>query len=85
MHDFVSVKDRLPEGGQECEVLRDYGMNYTTGCRFGIERTKYSTTGLRGFLCDAVSTGHVTHWRPAESMNVASMDDYPGLRGLFAE
>lgn len=87
MHDFVSIKDRLPEAGQEVEAMRDYGAvvlnggHHACGCRFGIERTRYE----KGFVCDMISTGHVSHWRPAGSMQVATADDYPGLRNLLAD
>lgn len=89
MHDFVSVAERRPDPGQDVEVLRDYGcvvMNngHTAyGCRFGIERTRFD--GGLMFVCDMISTGHVTHWRPAESLQVATVDNYPGLRDLLPE
>ena len=71
-HGFISTSWKLPEPGQEVEVLRDYGgivMNErhpAHGCRFGIERTRFERGPLGGFLCDIASTGYVTHWRVAE-------------------
>lgn len=71
MHDFLSINDALPSAGQEVEVVRDYSgpvMNTTSphfGCRYGIERTVFGGPGTFTFMCDVVSTGNVTHWRPA--------------------
>lgn len=80
MHDFVSVKDQLPENGQEVEVLRDFGRMVANhghaafGCRFGIERTRFGGCGVASFDCDMVSTGCVTHWRPVESVSYMQVD-----------
>jgi len=88
MHDFVNIADRLPEAEQEVEVLRDYGgvvanpQHHACGCRFGVERTKYTMGQMRGFVCDMISTGSVSHWRPACSMPVATVADYSGLDEL---
>lgn len=88
MHDFFTVGERTPGDGQAVEVIRDYGsavanpLHSSCGCRFGIERTRY-VFGL--FECDVCTTGHVTHWRPAEPMIAASIGDYPLLDRLVAE
>ncbi len=85
LSDFVSIGDRLPCEGQEVEVFRVFGLvgnpcHSHYGCTCGIERTTFSS-GI--FLCDAATTGSVTHWKRAESWPVASGDDYPGLRDLI--
>ena len=84
MFDFVNVKDQMPDDGAEVEVLRTVGYFAPTGyCRYSIERTIFSN-GM--FVCDMVSTGHVQLWRPADfTGEVATANDYPGLKALFAE
>lgn len=88
LHDFVSIAERLPADREEVEVLRDFGglvsnpHHRACGCRFGVERTTFDANS-RMFLCDFVSTGCVTHWRPAEK--IADASGYPGLDNLIKE
>lgn len=86
MHDFISIENGLPEDGQEVEAFRVYGLvrnhlHHAHGCTCGVERTTYDKR--YGFYCDITSTGSVTHWKPAQSLRLASVDDYPGLRDLL--
>ena len=61
--DWIDVKDRLPEEGQEVIYYFEY-----TGISIGIFKRQYIRefdhtfncfSGSRGFLCD-----DVTHWMP---------------------
>jgi hypothetical protein len=83
VEDFVSIKDRLPEEGQEVEAMRIYGESPVPnhghrayGCIAGIERTSF-TRGM--FVCDMTSTGETTHWRPAAPWPAFRANDYGKL------
>lgn len=86
-NEWTSIKTSLPEKDREVEVLRDYGSTVLNnahpdfGCRFGVERTTYKSGPVYGFMCDIISTGKVTHWRPAGSMQVGN--GYSHLDALF--
>ncbi|HRP76900.1 MAG TPA: hypothetical protein PKZ27_14960 [Rhodocyclaceae bacterium] len=85
MFGFVDVKERLPDEGQRCEVLREVCYYGPTGyCRFLVESTTYHGHGA--FLCDIASTGIVRAWRPAEGMDQpAAASDYAALDALADE
>lgn len=80
--DFVLVSNRLPEDGQEVEVIRDVYYHGASGyMRYSIERTVYTEDGL--FMCDMVSTGQVVAWRPAEPWSDPSSESYAKLMKVF--
>ena len=79
--DFVSTKDRLPSEGQEVEAFRVFGLvgnefHHAYGCTCGVERTTFMRSW---FVCDMLSTGITTHWKPATPWPVAAKEDYAGL------
>ena len=65
--DWISVKDRLPEHGEEVDIFTDILIGYwITDCIF-IDPTKYGDNDEKHF-CDEndqiYDINHVTHWMP---------------------
>lgn len=82
---FHNANDQLPTLNAKVEVFRDFGQvvgnpshpHYQ--CRYGVEVTTYNELG---FVCDLNTTGRVTHWRYAETVE-PTRGDYAHIMERF--